>query len=109
MGRLSIDHVQPGMVLAKDAHTFRKQLLLPTGTVLNVKNIELMKAWGVSEAGTEGCAEPSLEDVEARLLLVPALAAASLALDNRFKDVREDAMMKEILTIVKKQLLEEQR
>ncbi|HEY3197063.1 MAG TPA: hypothetical protein VGJ57_03525 [Nitrospirales bacterium] len=109
MGRLSINHVQPGMVLAKDAHTFRKQLLLPTGTVLNVKNIELMRAWGVSEVDTEGCAEPSLADVEARLQLVPALAAASLALDNRFKDVREDATMKEILTIAKKQLLEENR
>ena len=109
MGRLSIDHVQPGMVLAKDAHTFRKQLLLPTGTALSIKNIELMKAWGVSEVDTEGCAEPSLEDVEARLQQVPALAAASLVLDNRFKDVREDATMKEILTIVKKQLLEEHR
>ena len=54
MGRLSIDHVQSGMVLAKDAHTFRKQLLLPTGTVLSDKNIELMKAWGVSEVDTEG-------------------------------------------------------
>jgi predicted nucleotidyltransferase len=109
MGRLSIDHVKPGMVLGKDAHTFRKQLLLPTGTVLNSKNIELMKAWGVSEVDSQGCAEPSLADVETRLQQVPALAAASLALDNRFSDMRDDATMMEILTIVKKQLLEEHR
>jgi len=109
MGRLSIDHVQPGMILAKDAHTFRKQLLLPTGTALSDKNIEMMKAWGVSEVDTEGCAEPSLEEVEAQLREIPALAAANVALDHRFSDVRDDAMMKEILTIVKKQLLEEHK
>jgi predicted nucleotidyltransferase len=109
MGRLSIDHVQPGMLLAKDAYTFRKQLLLPTGTILCDKNIELMKAWGVSEVDTEGCSEPTLEDVDKRLSQIPALAAANLAIDNRFSKVKDDVMMKEILTIVKKQLLENSR
>jgi len=106
MGRLSIDHVQVGMVLAKDAHTFRKQLLLPAGTILSDKNIELMRAWGVSEVDTEGCAEPTLEDVDTRLREFPALAAANLVLDNRFSKVKDDVMMREILAIVKKQLLE---
>ncbi len=109
MGRLSIDHVQAGMVLGKDAYTFRKQLLLPSGTVLSDKNIEMMKAWGVSEVDTQGCSEPDLQDVEQRIAEIPALAAASLTLDTRFSDVREDPIMKEILTIVKKQLVEEQR
>ena len=94
------------MLLAKDAYTFRKQLLLPTGTVLCDKNIELMKAWGVSEVDTEGCSEPTLDDVEKRLQLFPALATANLAIDNRFSKVKDDVMMREILTIVKKQLLE---
>ena len=106
MGRLSIDHVQPGMVLGKDAYTFRKQLLLPSGTVLNEKSIEMMKAWGVSEVDTEGCSEPDLAEVERRIAESPSLAAANLALDHRFSDVRDDPMMKEILTIAKKQLLE---
>jgi predicted nucleotidyltransferase len=106
MGRLSINHVLPGMLLAKDAYTFRKQLLLPTGTILSDKNIELMKAWGVSEVDTEGCSEPTLAEVEMRLTQIPALAAANLAIDNRFSKVQDDAMMREILTIVKKQLLE---
>jgi hypothetical protein len=106
MGRLSIDHVQPGMLLAKDAYTFRKQLLLRSGTILCDKNIELMRAWGVSEVDTEGCSEPTLEDVDRSLGQIPALAAANLAIDNRFSKVKDDAMMREILTIVKKQLLE---
>jgi hypothetical protein len=107
MGRLSIDHVQPGMTLAKDAYTFRKQLLLPTGTVLNDKNIEMMKAWGVSEVDTEGCSEPDLAEVERRISQAPALAAANVMLDHRFSAVKSDSMMREILTIAKKQLLEE--
>lgn len=105
MGRIGIDNVKTGMVLAKDAFTFRKQLLLPVGTVLTEKNIETMKAWGVSEVETEGCAEPSLADVEASLANNPALAAAGAALDGRFADVRQDPLMMEILTIAKKQLL----
>ena len=105
MGRIGIDNVKSGMVLAKDAYTFRKQLLLPLGTVLSEKNIETMKAWGVSEVETEGCAEPSLADVEACLSSNPALAAMSTQLDSRFADVRHDPLMMEILTIAKKQLL----
>jgi hypothetical protein len=106
MGRLSIDHVQSGMVLAKDAYTFRKQLLLPTGTLLNEKNIEMMKAWGVSEVDTEGCSEPDLAEVERRISQTPALAKANMVLDHRFSDVMNDPIMREILTIAKKQLLE---
>jgi hypothetical protein len=105
MGRIGIDNVKSGMVLAKDAYTFRKQLLLPLGTVLSEKNIETMKAWGVSEVETEGCDEPSLADVDASLANNPALAALSAQLDSRFADVRQDPLMMEILTIAKKQLL----
>jgi hypothetical protein len=109
MGRVSIDHVQAGMVLSKDAYNFRKQLLLPRGTVLSSKNLEMMKAWGVSEVETDGCSEPTLEEVEVSLSRHPGLAAAAQALDYRFSDVRHDPLMKEILTIAKKQLLEKEQ
>jgi hypothetical protein len=105
MGRISINNVQAGMVLAKDALNFRKQLLLPAGTVLTEKNIETMIAWGVSEVATEGCAEPSLEQVEQHIAEDPNLAEANAELDHRFADVRNDPLMKEILAIAKKQLL----
>lgn len=107
MGRNSINNVQAGMVLAKDALNFRKQLLLPAGTVLTEKNIETMIAWGVSEVDTEGCSEPSLEQVEQHIAEDPKLAEANAELDHRFADVRNDPIMKEILAIAKKQLLGE--
>jgi hypothetical protein len=107
MGRISIDHLQAGMVLAKDAYTFRKQLLLPIATVLTDKNIEMMRAWGVSEVETEGCSEPTIEELELRIAQHPGLAAANAALEIRFSQARHDPIMREILTIVKKQLLEQ--
>ena len=106
MGRISIDNLQPGMVLASDAFTFRKQLLLQAGSVLSVKNIDILKTWGVSEIEIEGYAEPTLEEVEKRLASHPELASANSELDYRFSGVREHQLMKEILTIAKKQLLE---
>lgn len=106
MGRISIDHVAAGMVLAKDAYTFRKQLLLTAGTVLTDTHIESMRAWGVPEIETEGCAEPTLEEVEARLAQVLHLQSAGEEIDRRFADVRTDPIMHEILAIAKKQLLE---
>lgn len=106
MGRISIDHVSAGMALAKDAYTFRRQLLLKAGTVLTDTHIETMKAWGVPEIETEGCAEPTLEEVEAQLAQAPRLRSAGEELDRRFADVRTDPIMHEILAIAKKQLLE---
>jgi hypothetical protein len=107
MGRLSVESAMPGMVLSKDALTFRKQLLLPSGTTLTEKNIETMKAWGVAEIETAGSEGPTLEDIEARLAGASHLQAAGAELDRRFANVREDAVMMEILTIAKKQLLEQ--
>jgi hypothetical protein len=105
MGRIGINDVKSGMVLAKEVFTFRKQLLLPSGATLTEKNIETMQAWGVCEVEAEGCAELSPADVEASLAKTPALAAAAAALDGRFADVRHDPLMMEILTLAKKQLL----
>jgi hypothetical protein len=66
-----------------------------------------MKAWGVAEIETAGSEGPTLEDIEARLAGAPRLQAAGAELDRRFANVREDAVMMEILTIAKKQLLEQ--
>jgi hypothetical protein len=93
------------MVLAENATTFRGQLLLPAGTTLSEKHIEKLLAWGISEAEIEGHADPTLQDVETALAAAPDLAAANAALDERFCDVRDDALMEEILKIAKRQLL----
>lgn len=93
------------MVLAQNVNTFRGQLLLPAGTALTEKHIEKLMAWGIPEAQIEGCADPTLEELEASMANTPGLAAVSTALDARFADVRDDPIMQEILKIAKQQLL----
>jgi hypothetical protein len=97
--------MRAGMVLAKDVHTFRNQLLLPAGTALTEKHIEQFKAWGVPEADIEGHGDVTLEDLNAQIKSDPRLLAASAALDHRFAKVKDDELMQEILKIAKKQLL----
>ena len=93
------------MVLAESVSTFRGQLLLPAGTTLTDKHIEKLVAWGVAEAEIEGHVDQTLAELEASLATAPDLAAASAALDHRFADVKDDALMREILKIAKQQLL----
>jgi hypothetical protein len=107
MGRISVDSLAPGMVLAQDAYTFKRQLLLRAGTILGERHIETIQAWGVAEVEIEGHVEPTLADLETQLAMLPALAAASAVLDARFGELRADPLMGEILRIAKKQLLEE--
>lgn len=106
MGRISVDSLVPGMVLTRDAHTFKGQLLLRAGATLTERQIETIRAWGVAEVEVEGHDEPTLADLETQLASAQDLAAAGAALDARFAAVRDDPLMAEILRIAKKQLLE---
>ena len=106
MGRIGIDSLQAGMVLSNDACTFRGQLLLRAGTTLTAKHIETMQAWGVAEVETEGCSEATLEEIEDQIRSHAGLAALNAEIDERFSGLRDDPVMREILRITKKQLLE---
>ena len=107
MGRVSVDSLAPGMVLAQDAYTFKRQLLLRAGTALTERHIETIQAWGVAEVDIEGHTEATLADLDAQLAAAPTLAEASAALDARFGALKDDPLMSEILRIAKKQLVEE--
>ena len=85
MGRVGTGNLQPGMVLAGEVKTFKGQLLLPSGTVLTERHIEKLMAWGVPETDIDGHEEPSLQSLQAQMENAPALAAASAALDRRFR------------------------
>lgn len=105
MGRVSAANLEPGMMLERDVHTFRGQLLLTAGTSLTEKHIERLLAWGVSEAEIEGHSDPTLAEISGSMENMPELAAESAALDHRFADVSDDPLMQEILRIAKQQLL----
>lgn len=47
MGRVRIDKLEPGMILAADVYTSSDQLILPEGLELNKKTIEKLEYYGV--------------------------------------------------------------
>ncbi len=54
MGLISIDNIEPGMILESDLHTPDGRFLLPGGTVLMAPHIKTCKAWGIYQADIIG-------------------------------------------------------
>lgn len=54
MGRVHIDELKPGMILAKDLVGPNGRFLLPKGTSLDDKSLRVVKIWGVTEADVQG-------------------------------------------------------
>ncbi len=54
MGKLSIEHITPGMRLAADLRGANGRFLLPRGVEIQDKHLRIMKIWGVNEAEVEG-------------------------------------------------------
>lgn len=60
MGKVSIDDLKSGMVLAADALANDNRVLLKAGTQIHDKHIRVLKSWGLLELEVEGV---SREDI----------------------------------------------
>lgn len=63
MGKVSLEDLKPGMVLADDATASDGRMLLSSGSKLTERHIAIFKSWGLIEADIEGV---SKEDIAAR-------------------------------------------
>ena len=54
MGRVAIDNIETGMVLASDVHDRSGRMLLGAGAELTQKHLVIFRTWGVLEADIEG-------------------------------------------------------
>lgn len=54
MGKILIDCLEPGMVLAGDVHDRTGRLLLGAGVELTPKHLVIFRTWGVDAADIEG-------------------------------------------------------
>ncbi|MBI5966683.1 MAG: hypothetical protein HY882_02320 [Deltaproteobacteria bacterium] len=54
MGRVNIDALKPGMVLAEDLYHSNGRLLLSKGVSLDSTHLRILKIWGVGAAEIEG-------------------------------------------------------
>ncbi len=61
MAIINVDDLQAGMVLANDIKSPQGRLLLPKGTELTPKHLNIFKIWGVNEADIQGVDADSVE------------------------------------------------
>jgi HD-like signal output (HDOD) protein len=54
LGKVSIAHLQSGMVLAEDLVDVTGRFLLAQGAVIQEKHLRVIKSWGITEANVEG-------------------------------------------------------
>lgn len=80
MGRVAIENIEAGMVLAGDVHDRSGRMLLGGGAELTQKHLVIFRTWGVLEAdiqgeGSDEAATPAPTDVD---LLELAVAEEAL-------------------------------
>ena len=54
MAVLSVDHAEPGMVLAAAVTDRQGRLLIPQGKELSERHVQALKMWGVAQIDVEG-------------------------------------------------------
>ena len=84
MGKVAVENIETGMVLAGDVHDRSGRMLLGAGAELTQKHLVIFRTWGVLEAdivgqGDDEGVEPIPADVDPL-----ALAAAEQALAPLF-------------------------
>lgn len=54
MGKVAIESIETGMILASDVHDRSGRMLLGAGAELTQKHLVIFRTWGVLEADIEG-------------------------------------------------------
>lgn len=72
MGKVNIDSLKPGMVLAEDLFHADGRLLLSKGVALGPNHLRVLKIWGIAAAEIEGVSDgpspPALEEIDPAVL-----------------------------------------
>ncbi|MBT1072929.1 hypothetical protein [Pelotalea chapellei] len=90
MGKIAIENIETGMVLAADVLDRSGRMLLGAGAELTPKHLVIFRTWGVLEADIVGQGADEAAD------LIPAdvdpqeLAAAEQALDPLFRHTNRE-------------------
>lgn len=83
MGKVAIDAIETGMILAGDVHDRSGRMLLGAGVELTQKHLVIFRTWGVLEADIEGCGsldsgEMVFPDVDPLVLAIAEQKVADL-------------------------------
>lgn len=88
---ISIAEVQPGMVLAEDAHDAQGRLLMPQGTTLTTRHQRQLRQWGVEVVAVLRSSAPDHHAAPPASALPPI--GELLHLDERDPFMRELAQL----------------
>lgn len=86
MGKVAIENIETGMVLASDVLDRSGRMLLGAGAELTQKHLVIFRTWGVLEADIEGIGSDSTADAIPADVDPLQLAAAEGALAPLFKN-----------------------
>ena len=92
-----INQLKPDMVLAEDVFNFQGMLLLKAETVLNLKNLKMLKSWGVTSVkidGQEGANRQKKAESPAELK-----SFIETEMKDRFSSSLDNPVMSEILAV----------
>jgi hypothetical protein len=85
MGKVAIENIETGMVLAGDVHDRSGRMLLGAGAELTQKHLVIFRTWGVLEADIEGHGSDNSADAIPADVDPLELAAAEQALAPLFR------------------------
>lgn len=85
MGKVAIDNIETGMVLASDVHDRSGRMLLGAGAELTQKHLVIFRTWGVLEADIAGMGSEDAADLIPADIDPQELAAAEQALEPLFR------------------------
>jgi hypothetical protein len=101
MGRVTASILKPGMVLSKPVFNDYRQLLAEAGTILDTRVITLLQTWGVIDVDVQGISEPTLQEIEARMLASEGLQEVAAMIEERFYGAEPQAFVTELHRLVK--------
>lgn len=85
MGHLSIDFLEPGMVLARDVRGSTGIVLLGAGAEISERHIEIFRRWGVTDVEIKGTDQDALNTQVLLKLDSEKQAAIERELDRLFQ------------------------
>ncbi len=85
MGKIAIDNLETGMVLAGDVHDRSGRMLLGAGAELSQKHLVIFRTWGVLEADVVGHGDDATTEQVPANVDPAELVAAEQAVAHRFK------------------------
>lgn len=85
MGKVAIENIETGMVLASDVHDRSGRMLLGAGAELTQKHLVIFRTWGVLEADITGLGSEDAADLIPKDVDPLELAAAEQALVSLFR------------------------